>query len=48
MTKAELMAYIVERTLNSPEAVTNLQKHFNKDQKYWVYPTKVNGETYYS
>lgn len=47
MSPAELASYILEKTLNNPEAVTNLQKRFNKHEQYWCYPVSFNGKIQY-
>lgn len=47
MKQAELASLIIEKTLNTPEAVTNLQRRFNSNDQYWVYPVLINGEVKY-
>lgn len=47
MKQAELASLIIKKTLNNPEAVTNLQRRFNLNDQYWVYPVLINGEVKY-
>ena len=47
MPPATLAALIVEETLNSANAVTNLQKVYNKNEHYWCYPVVFNGKIQY-